>query len=580
VKVNNTLIGNKQPNSVASANVLLHINNFYQLSQSFQKSGLNFFKAKKDNYHLELINQMLAHILEDIKLIDSDKKESFNMGSVINYIKKLSISQKINIYNETTLQEDTIVANRELITSAMLLLILLQLDEHKLQTADLRLHKEGNSLIISIPENMHYNNMQKSIILSKKVYEYKNSKKKFYGLYLLFLKKITKKMGGKIKILMNDGVGYRVVLDIPVQSLVKESVDNSSSILNYLNKRVLIYSKSKYISHKIKDYLKDYPLLVDIKIKQDKENKSINTSKYDLLIIDSNVLDSKLIYKLLQLKDSKKKVILLADKEDEQKVEHISDTIIYKPFSYNELIFTILNMYLNDENGGENNTSILKKKDKKKQVIIADDDIINVKLLEYKFREYDINTLAATNGKEVLSLLEKCKVDLIIVDSIMPQMNGYEVAKAIRAQQKYHNIPIVIYSSFSLENYSINDIFHYGFDAYLPKPFTNNQFNAIVTRYLKDIQNTDSIREKKQFYQFYKDVDMIIEEYANKNQVQSLLSILLKLKAELSKLDAKNLVLYIENIISTFNRIKYVDKNLIEIFIKEYRKFIASLSAT
>jgi len=62
----------------------------------------------------------------------------------------------------------------------------------------------------------------------------------------------------------------------------------------------------------------------------------------------------------LQLKDSKKKVILLADKEDEQKVEHISDTIIYKPFSYNELIFTILNMYLNDENGGENNTSILK----------------------------------------------------------------------------------------------------------------------------------------------------------------------------------------------------------------------------
>jgi len=250
VKVNNTLIGNKQPNSVASANVLLHINNFYQLSQSFQKSGLNFFKAKKDNYHLELINQMLAHILEDIKLIDSDKKESFNMDSVINYIKKLSISQKINIYNETTLQEDTIVANRELITSAMLLLILLQLDEHKLQTADLRLHKEGNSLIISIPENMHYNNMQKSIILSKKVYEYKNSKKKFYGLYLLFLKKITKKMGGKIKILMNDGVGYRVVLDIPVQSLVKESVDNSSSILNYLNKRVLIYSKSKYYKNK------------------------------------------------------------------------------------------------------------------------------------------------------------------------------------------------------------------------------------------------------------------------------------------------------------------------------------------
>jgi len=578
VKVDNIIIDNKHSNSVSSVNVLSHINNFYQISKSFQNSGLDFFKIKKDDYHLELIYQMLTHILEDIDLIDSKKIEPFDINNIINYIKKLPLSQKININNTITSQQNTIVANRDIITFAILLLAFLQLDEHKLQRANLNLHLKGNRLMISIPTNMSYNYTQKSIILSKKVYAYKKSKRKFYGLYLLFLKKIINKIEGKIKILVNSDVEYRILLEIPVQSIIKDSIDNSSSILNTLNKRVIIYSNSKYISNKIKNYLKEYPLSVEIKIKQSDKAELPDFSECDLLIIDSSVIDSNIMSKLEQLKENKKKIILLADKDDVKKIEHISDTIIYKPFSYNELIFIILNMHLTDKNKRGNNASALERKEKKKQVIIAD-DIINLKLLEYKFREYDINTLTTTNGKEVLSILDKNGADLIIVDSIIPKMNGYEVAEAIRAQPRYRNIPIVIHSSFSLENYSVNDIFHYGFDAYLPKPFTNTQFNTIVTRYIKDIKNRESIREKKQFYQFYKDVDRVIEEYTDKNQVEALLSILLKLKEELTKIDAKNIIISIEKIIPTLNGSKYVDKNLIEIFIKEYRKFISDLSS-
>ena len=570
----NTLINNNIP----SANILVHINKFYQLSSSFQKGIFDFFKqSTNDSIQLESIHQVVAQILEEIDTLDPKKREIFETHNIIRYIHTLPIAERIDIQNAITLKHNTIVGNRVLIESAILLLALLQLDEHKLKYAKVDiLEIENNNLIIDIPKYISYNSDQESVLLSKELYIYKESRRKFYGLYLLFLKKIVEKLDGKIKIYTKNDIKYKIYLSIPVQTTNRIEPKNPS-LLDSLKKRVLIYSNSKYISHKIKEYLEEHQFTTDIAIRERTEDKPPNFFEYDLLIVDSSLLDNRITFMLEQSKIANKKIIILADKAEKLHLEDITQTIVYKPFNYNELIFTILNIYLLNERSISSDTSSLEESQTMKQVIIADDDIINLKLLEYKFKTYNINVFTATNGEELLSILEEYGTDLIVVDSIMPKMNGYEVAQSIRKQKKYHNIPIIIHSSFSFDNYSINDIFHYGFDAFLPKPFTDRQFHTIVTRYLEDTQNLNSLKQKKQFYLFYKDIEQLIKEYVTHNQFDALISILSKLKSELLVIDEKSLTQELESILATLNSKNSIDSNLITAFMKRYSQFITQL---
>src|SRR5690606_32453333 len=80
-----------------------------------------------------------------------------------------------------------------------------------------------------------------------------------------------------------------------------------------------------------------------------------------------------------------------------------------------------------------------------KTVLIADDDIRNIFSLTKALENNNMKVLAAGDGKEALELLEANAetVDIILLDMMMPEMDGYETASQIRKNPKFASIPIL-----------------------------------------------------------------------------------------------------------------------------------------
>lgn len=110
-------------------------------------------------------------------------------------------------------------------------------------------------------------------------------------------------------------------------------------------------------------------------------------------------------------------------------------------------------------------------------VLIADDEPDIIDMLTLYMDSNDFNVLKAYDGETALELLRKNKVDIALIDIMMPKMNGYDF---IRNARKDYNLPIIILSA---KNEDIDKVMglNIGADAYITKPF--NPFEAIA--YLK-----------------------------------------------------------------------------------------------
>jgi len=125
----------------------------------------------------------------------------------------------------------------------------------------------------------------------------------------------------------------------------------------------------------------------------------------------------------------------------------------------------------------------LKKSNSNKNILIVDDedDIRNLMTEVLSFNGY--NVLSAINGKEALSKVKKERVDLIILDINLPDINGYDVFRLILNNEKTKNIPVIIFSSSDTVS-SINKFMVLGAKDYILKSEGMNQWLTKVKKYL------------------------------------------------------------------------------------------------
>ncbi|GAB4407179.1 MAG: hypothetical protein OHK0053_33730 [Microscillaceae bacterium] len=114
-----------------------------------------------------------------------------------------------------------------------------------------------------------------------------------------------------------------------------------------------------------------------------------------------------------------------------------------------------------------------------KKVLIAEDSSViqNIAKRVLQFQNYEIDSVK--NGKEVLKKLEKTTYDVILMDINMPQMDGMECARQIRAlaDEQKSQIPIIAITG-NAQNYTLEDFKEAGINDYLPKPI---DFDNLVT---------------------------------------------------------------------------------------------------
>jgi DNA-binding response OmpR family regulator len=124
---------------------------------------------------------------------------------------------------------------------------------------------------------------------------------------------------------------------------------------------------------------------------------------------------------------------------------------------------------------------------KKYNVLIADDEKDIIKVLRLFLEKEDINIYEAYDGEMAYMLLQNCEIDLIIVDIMMPRMNGYELIKKVR---KENDIPIMIISAKVQLDERILGL-DLGADDYIVKPFEPLEVVSRVRAQLRRINKNE-----------------------------------------------------------------------------------------
>ena len=127
------------------------------------------------------------------------------------------------------------------------------------------------------------------------------------------------------------------------------------------------------------------------------------------------------------------------------------------------------------------------------RVLIVDDAKLNIDILVQALRdEYKLSV--ALDGAAALCSIEKSTPDLVLLDIVMPGLNGYEVCRQLRAQESTRDLPVMFLSSLE----DVKDKtqgFEVGGNDYLTKPFEMLEVKARVRSLLKAKAYTDAIRE-------------------------------------------------------------------------------------
>ncbi|MGI8774468.1 MAG: response regulator transcription factor [Actinomycetota bacterium] len=121
------------------------------------------------------------------------------------------------------------------------------------------------------------------------------------------------------------------------------------------------------------------------------------------------------------------------------------------------------------------------------RILICDDDPVILRLLQVNLELEDHEVLLASHGEEALEVATKELPDLIILDIMMPRMDGYETCKTLKATEATSGIPIVFLSAKAQQS----DIDHgrtFGVEDYLTKPFDPDDLMEIVDRLLPSTQ--------------------------------------------------------------------------------------------
>jgi DNA-binding response OmpR family regulator len=89
--------------------------------------------------------------------------------------------------------------------------------------------------------------------------------------------------------------------------------------------------------------------------------------------------------------------------------------------------------------------------EKKKNILIAEDDEMISSMYKTKFTADGYNVFIADNGAEAIEIAKKEKIDLILLDIIMPQLDGFSVLKELKKMSKLKKTPIVLLTNLGTE---------------------------------------------------------------------------------------------------------------------------------
>ncbi len=118
------------------------------------------------------------------------------------------------------------------------------------------------------------------------------------------------------------------------------------------------------------------------------------------------------------------------------------------------------------------------------KVLVADDDNNVINIIRYSLDSDQFEVLESANGKEALGMVFARSPDILILDIMMPEMDGYRVCEELRKHDSTKNLPIIILSAKASVDDKIKAM-GLGIDDYMIKPFDPRELEARIKMRLK-----------------------------------------------------------------------------------------------
>lgn len=117
-------------------------------------------------------------------------------------------------------------------------------------------------------------------------------------------------------------------------------------------------------------------------------------------------------------------------------------------------------------------------------ILVVDDNVENLKVVSTYLKEKKYKIALALDGESALKALESNKIDLVLLDVMMPEMDGFEVCKAIKGNSYTKNIPVIFLTAKNDKDDIVKG-FEVGGVDYIPKPFYKEELYARVNNHVQ-----------------------------------------------------------------------------------------------
>lgn len=279
---------------------------------------------------------------------------------------------------------------------------------------------------------------------------------------------------------------------------LKVAFDSINSQINTVFKKVLIIEDNKDLNYSIKELVHnlDRNVICLQALNFNEAENIIKNEDIDCAIMDIGLPDSSEINNITVLKKiSKNKNINIIvntgrvlSKEDELELKSSANGIVIKTESATNRLKDELMLFLDkvDETTNINpskNTNNLLNGDilKDKSILIVDDDIRNIYSLSSALTTKGAIILTAFNGKESLEVLSaNPNIDIVLMDIMMPEMDGFEATRKIRENPKWLNLPIIALTAKAMKG-DREEILNAGASDYHAKPIDIQQLISLIS---------------------------------------------------------------------------------------------------
>ncbi|MFK4809257.1 PleD family two-component system response regulator [Devosia neptuniae] len=129
------------------------------------------------------------------------------------------------------------------------------------------------------------------------------------------------------------------------------------------------------------------------------------------------------------------------------------------------------------------------------RILIVDDIPTNVRLLEARLSAEYFDVVTASSGQEALDICESSDVDMVLLDVMMPIMDGFEVCRRLKANTRTHHVPVLMITALDQPSDRVKGL-EVGADDFLTKPVDDMQLMARVKSLVRLKSLTDELRSR------------------------------------------------------------------------------------